>query len=353
MPRFVVVLVCAAAAAAAGTDAAADVESGPPPPPLHVSPLTDVTALNYAAFVERGAPAVALLYVACAAPGAADAEAEAAVRAAAAAPGGGAAVYGRVCVEALEAAARSQLPAATPYLVAVAPAGAMLEYDAARGWRAELVRELLGAVAAAVALPRGGGGGDGVPTAAADSDGVTALTPRTFHAATGGNESDAFVVFYNPSCAHCAGALPHFRAAARRFRAAGAGSVAFHTFDVAAHEPPAGVHFDGVPALMLFGAGRRAAREYGGEVEEGALLGFLRTHGTFPADVPVGPRAEEFRGRDVMGAVMDGLAIIREEVAGLRAENAALRARLRAAEEAGCAPAAARGGMEGHNGHAH
>jgi thiol-disulfide isomerase/thioredoxin len=310
-----------------------------------VTLLTDVTEASYGEFAGRGLP-FALLYVDCSHASPPRAAAEAAVTAAAAAAAaavrnGTAAAFGRVCVDALSDAGRRALPR-TPYLAAVSPAGALLEYDeeGAGGWDADRVSGLMASLNDALA----GGGGSGATSGAMpppppprpDADGVVALAAATFEGVVGADDADTFVVFYNPGCGHCMEAIPQFVAAARRFRAAGVGSVVFATYDVALHAPPPAAHFHGVPALLLFRAGARAPMEYDGEVTEADILAFLRAAGTWPGEVPVMSKADAFRDRDVFGAVADGLDIIREQMRGLREENARLRARLVALEAAGC-----------------
>lgn len=60
-----------------------------------------------------------------------------------------------------------------------------------------------------------------------------------------------------------------------------------------------------------------------------ALLRFLREHGSAPALVPEPTLADDFRGRDVFRALENGIAVVRSQLESLRAENAALKARLK------------------------
>jgi len=74
------------------------------------------------------------------------------------------------------------------------------------------------------------------------------------------------------------------------------------------------------------------------------VLAFLRTGATYGREVPAPTLADRWRGKDLFGALADGLAAVRAqaverdaEVASLRAEVASLRAKL-AAANAKCSP---------------
>jgi hypothetical protein len=123
------------------------------------------------------------------------------------------------------------------------------------------------------------------------------------------HNSDVIVLFYNPGCAHCAAAVDPFTRLAQRIVSADvADAITVVRFDVSAHEPPAHVHFHGVPTVMFFAAnavgdagvtGNSAAKvpvEFDGDVTNALeLYDFVLARSSFPALLPKVTDGERYR----------------------------------------------------------
>jgi hypothetical protein len=198
-----------------------------------------------------------------------------------------------------------------------------------------LVMRALLLVAVTIAIA----GSDSVPKSS--SSPIFELDVDRFYAALR-SEEDALVSFVSSD--HSVVVKPDILSAlASQGSAIG---IRVYSFDVGVFGVPGGVHIHDLPALVLFAPGRDPAAfdcavHAGGGHGHGtvecpsatlsSVIGFLRKHGSFPALLPVPPSdPSDFGGRDVFGAIAEGLRVARQQMQALRAENAELKARLHA-----------------------